>query len=370
MRNKKKNAKFLCGIAIVFGLIILFALKGTITIELPFTETEILHIEMYHYEGVPSAEECKIITGREDVKTLYNELQKMKVRTIKKDSDSMTGGSVTRFIFALSDGSNYDLEYYNPGTKPTVASEIGEYIYYTSANLEKYWSKFDYELVEKEIEDNRMSMAEAYKDALYIIRETHILPDGVDYGYENIYDISENTFAVYDIDNDDQDELLISYWTTSYGGNVFKIYGYDDMTGKLKEEFSEFPGVTFYSNGVIEARKSHNHGLASMSEEFWPYALYEYRQESDRYMIIADVDAWEKGCREEYEGVLFPEEADTDRDGRLYYIMENDIYEYKNPLDNDVYEKWRESYLKEAEIVSVQFMKMTEENIESISENK
>lgn len=100
------------------------------------------------------------------------------------------------------------------------------------------------------------------------IRETQTFPDGINYGYDNIYDISDNSFAVYDIDADGEDELLINYRTTSLGNNVFKIYGYDQVSGEVKEEFSEYPNVTFYDNGVILAQMSHNHGRASMSETF------------------------------------------------------------------------------------------------------
>ena len=57
----------------------------------------------------------------------------------------MTGGSATRFIFVLNDNSTYDLEYYNPGTAATIASKAGDFKYTTSANIESYWSRFDYE---------------------------------------------------------------------------------------------------------------------------------------------------------------------------------------------------------------------------------
>ena len=52
----------------------------------------------------------------------------------------MTGGSVTRCIFVLSDGREYDLEYYNPGGIPNLFSKAGNFEYQTSANLEKYWT--------------------------------------------------------------------------------------------------------------------------------------------------------------------------------------------------------------------------------------
>ena len=149
-------------------------------------------------------------------------------------------------------------------------------------------------------------------------------------------------------------------------GNVFKIYGYDEILGNLLEEFSEYLGVTFYSNGMIEVMKSHNHGLASMSEDFWPYALYQYDSKNDCYIKIADVDAWEQTYQSEYDGVEFPKEADIDGDGLLYYIMKDDKYEYQNPIDTEAYKNWRDSYLLGAVEVQIPLLRMTEENIEGI----
>ena len=388
MNMKKKNT-LLFVLGIIVGLISSFFLNGSTVIEFPFLGSDIEKIEMYHYEGVPAEEQCKIITKQEDIDTLYKEFQNITVRDKKKDTESMTGGSVTRFIFVLSDGNEYDLEYYNPGSIPSLISKAGAFEYQTSENLDKYWTTFDYELVEREqemlsideynekyaakkeahLKDDRVSMADTYKTALYRIRNSHTFPDGVNYGYDEFYDISENHFAIYDVDADGKDELLISYWTTNMAGNVFKIYGYDEISGNLSEEFSEYLGVTFYSNGMIEVMKSHNHGLASMSEDFWPYVLYQYDTKNDCYIKIADVDAWEQAYQREYEGVEFPKEADIDGDGFLYYIMKDDKYEYQNPIDTEAYKKWRDSYLLGAVEVQIPLLRMTEENIEGITEN-
>ena len=62
-------------------------------------------------------------------------------------------------------------------------------------------------------------------------------------------------------------------------------------------------------------------------------------------------------------------EADTDGDGLLYYIMTNDTYEYQNPMDAEAYEKWRDSYLKDAEVVQIPLLRLTKENIESITDS-
>ena len=142
-------------IVFVIMLAAMFILIGNSTskhITFPFAKKDIVKVEMYHYEGVLAAEECKIITGQKDVKVLYEELQNIKVRDKKKEHEPLTGSSVTRFIFVLSDGKEYDLEYCNSDVNPTISSKTGHFEYQTSANLEKYWTSLDYELVEKEQE--------------------------------------------------------------------------------------------------------------------------------------------------------------------------------------------------------------------------
>lgn len=129
----------------------------------------------------------------------------------------------------------------------------------------------------------------AYADALLKLLQERIFPDGVQADYE-----SNSKFAVYDIDGDGRNELLINYSGECMAGTVLKIYDYDIETRAFRAELSEFPGVIFYGNGIIEAGLSHNHGLASDSEDFWPYTLYEYHKESDMYQSVAFVDGWTK----------------------------------------------------------------------------
>lgn len=148
----RKKIKIFFGIAIVVGLIIIFYLIGSVSIELTFSQSDIEKIEMYHYEGSTAQEMCKNITKQEDINALYRELQSIRVKDKKKDSNPMTGDHVTRFVFVLSDGTEYDLEYYNSGVNSSISSTAGNFKYQTSANLEKYWTKLDYKLVEKEPE--------------------------------------------------------------------------------------------------------------------------------------------------------------------------------------------------------------------------
>ena len=101
------------------------------------------------------------------------------------------------------------------------------------------------------------------------------------------------------------------------------------------------------------------------SDDFWPYNLYEYQEESDAYKAVAQVDGWTKTFKEEHDGIPFPDEIDEDGDGMVYLIMA-EAYNLKEAemLDRKDYDAWRASYLEgasEAEIPS--WEDLTEENI-------
>lgn len=212
------------------------------------------------------------------------------------------------------------------------------------------------------------AMRKAYISILEDLYFRHSFPPpiGSDNGFFDGNDISDNEFAVYDIDQDGKDELIIVYTTTYNGGMTEIIYEFDAETGNITEEFSEYPLVTFYDNGVVEALASHNHGMAGdkSTDEFWPYRFYQYDPESDTYQAAAQVDAWSIGFAEkDWEGNPFPTEIDADGDGMVYYVMPGDQYERNEPMDGGDYQRWRDSYVGEAREIELPLVRLTEENI-------
>lgn len=189
-------------------------------------------------------------------------------------------------------------------------------------------------------------------------------------------DISDNEFAVYDVDNDGRDELIFMFTHTYTAGMTGMIYDHNS-DGNIFEEFIEFPSLRFYDNGVIEANISHNQGP---SGDFWPYTLYKYDNETDSYIEIASV--WSLGRdiierqKEEAEKAgyepywEYPYEADTSNSGIVYIIILSDD-EYSSEshyVDITEYNAWHEQYIGGAELLELPFMKLTEENIENISQ--
>ena len=124
---------------------------------------------------------------------------------------------------------------------------------------------------ETTVQADRASRIKAYQAALENIYQNHILPDGSELRDDISGEMSGNKFAVYDVDHDGREELVFCYTATSMASMTAKIYDYDEASGELYEELSQFPMLTFYDNATIGAGISHNQGYAG---EFWPYTFY------------------------------------------------------------------------------------------------
>lgn len=207
-------------------------------------------------------------------------------------------------------------------------------------------------------------MYHAYADALENLIQNHIFPDGTE-AAELSDDMSQNKFALYDVDNDGKEELLLMYTNTYMAGETGYVLGYDETTKKLQTELSEFPLLTFYDNGVAKAEWSHNQGLAG--DNFWPYSLYQYAPDSDSYKLVGMVDAWDKNYREtDDQNHPFPSDVDKSGTGFVYYIMKDGQYDTTHPVDASEYNQWLDSYIGGASEIQIPYLDLSEENIAQI----
>lgn len=214
-----------------------------------------------------------------------------------------------------------------------------------------------------DLSDQGLEQIQAYWTVLTDIYHYQIFPGGRDLGYDG-FPMSDNRFALEDVDRDGSVELIVIYSTTYTAGQAHIIYDYDASTGGVREQFIEYPAVVYFDNGILMVDASHNHTL---SEKVWPYTLYQYNAESDSYDVIAQVEAWDKDLSDtDYEGNAFPDDVDKDGDLTVYYIMDADNYELKDPVDLEEYEKWFESYRGDAEVIRPSYMELTEENISKL----
>lgn len=203
----------------------------------------------------------------------------------------------------------------------------------------------------------------AYRDALQFLYTNYALPGGNEVGYDGISDMSSNKFAIYDIDGDSSQELIISYGTTYTSGNTFAIYDYDEKTDSVKEELLEFISVSVQETGYLIANASHAHGLGS-GGILWPYTLYRYDPSTDTYTQVAWVDTWEKQYySQDFDGNPFPDTVDQDGDGVVYLLYFPDT-QAPQILDEAAFREWESEYRTEE--VALPWVSMTMENIGSL----
>ena len=184
-----------------------------------------------------------------------------------------------------------------------------------------------------------------YRDLITEMLDTGEFPasDGTPF-HGNAYD---NSYSIADVDNDGKEELLINFSNAfSMAGMVCYVYDYDRVTEEVYIEHAGFPAMTFYDSGYLKAEASHNHGRSSL-DDFWPYDLYVYNAETDKYELVALMDAWQQRISEDVEpDPDFPVEKDLDGDGVVYYDMAENYYAPVMIMDNAEYEKWCEQYNK------------------------
>ena len=174
--------------------------------------------------------------------------------------------------------------------------------------------------------------------------------------------MAENQFAVCDVDGDGREELLIQYNTASMVAGMQALIYDTDENGNLRLQFSEFPNLSFYDNGAIQAGWSHNQGLAG---DFWPYTLYVYDPESDLYRDVGSVDAWSR----DYQPQNYPAGTDTSGTGFVYYVYRDMGTEYGllPPVDESEYLSWREEYLAGAAELALPWQSLTAEQIQTLT---
>ena len=191
---------------------------------------------------------------------------------------------------------------------------------------------------------DREAMKQAYIEALDTFLDKHILPDGSDVTEDMEAldeDFSGNKFAVYDVDGDGVEELVISFTTTYSAAMVECAYGYDGSTGELYEELAVFPSTQYYTFGFLKEMDSHNQGV---SGDFWPYTLHKYDPVKKEYEAVAYIEAWDgNNFPKDMNGKKFPAEYDKDGDGMLYYMREcsGDYKQInKEPYDYQEFSDW------------------------------
>ncbi len=191
---------------------------------------------------------------------------------------------------------------------------------------------------EQNVAKERAARRDAFLQVLRDMMENQVWPDGSPVYFDT--DMTENQFAIFDLDGDEKEELLITYTTTSMAGKREIVYDYDLETQELREQFVGFPHVIYYMSGVIYQPHSHNQ---TDSVNFWPCTLYLYNPVEDNYEILGTAIAWDKEVRPED----FPEDVDFDGDGTVFALSYDEDYPERFVSDNVEFEAWYSMWIPE-----------------------
>lgn len=209
------------------------------------------------------------------------------------------------------------------------------------------------------------SAPEAFQKALRQIHDElcwPALPNGDKIDLWEPGTIEDETFAVYDVDGDGEDELLVSIFNTYVAGMCEVIYGYDAKAGGVRVEAWNYVGVTHYP-GMLKVDAAHNHGYAG--EVMWPYDVLRYDPATDTYQELCSVDAWDKSISDydSYRNMSFPDDIDTEHEGVVYRIQENGQDRFLSRKD---FEAWEAELFAQKEPLNIPWQNITAQNIGSI----
>ena len=203
----------------------------------------------------------------------------------------------------------------------------------------------------------------AYVSALEQLLESHRLPDGSALGSGDVnQDLSGDAFAVCDVDQDGAEELIVLHTSDMMAGQAAYVFGWDPDAGQIRTQLQEFPALTFYESGAVQADWSHNQGKGG---SFWPYTLYRYDEVQDLYVEVGSVDAWEKAQWPED----YPDQADSSGSGFVYYIHASRALDWEDPLDASVYQGWRYPYVRSGQTLEPDYRSLSQENIQLLLES-
>lgn len=201
---------------------------------------------------------------------------------------------------------------------------------------------------------------EAYRAALNKLMTEHLYPDGTDTGYDSVSGLmSDNHFALYDMDGDGLDELILQFVTAPMAGNLETIYRYSAESNTLVPMLQVFPAVTYYDNGVVQEAWSHGNDLTG--EDYWPYNLYRYEPATGDYTLFAEVNMWSKAVDTvNYKGDPYPEDIDTEKAGVVFILTRDGKTE---TVSKSAYEAWLAEVLGNAQILQLPYRSLDKEQI-------
>lgn len=209
-------------------------------------------------------------------------------------------------------------------------------------------------------------MIKAYQDALNQVINNNILPNGTQLNaYGCVNPITDNYFSIYDIDNDGLDELIINFiYSDSNQLKIHSVFGYDDKTNELHNELQDYVGITYLNNN--DAYVMWENDADTVSDELWPYTVYEYNSTNDVYDVKYQISAHRAGETVDFLGNKIDPLADTDNSGVVFLVVDKKN-NTSTTLSKSAYQTfYTELFDDSIDEITIPYMQMTEDNINSL----
>lgn len=205
----------------------------------------------------------------------------------------------------------------------------------------------------------RATYAAVLRELLY----SGVLPDGTPVETEDC-DLSENRFAVLDVNGDGAEELILLYTTAAAAWQRGMVIAFDGTyTGSgtpISSRLACYPDLEFLLSGYIKVRASHNQTLS----ELWPYDLYDMDGN-----LVAIVSAQDRAVTEAAGvGEDYPEGYDIAGKGRVYTVLFTYASRWGSGphfWDETEYRAWYDENCG-WQTVAIPYRALTEENISSM----
>lgn len=202
------------------------------------------------------------------------------------------------------------------------------------------------------------SVNDIFIQAIKTLESTGYMPNGEycygsgeqDYAKEK--DVSyRDSVAVCDVTGDGKPELLIRI----EGGHTSTIsqwiFSYNEEKKCFEKLLVDYT-MEYFDDGIVKCDFSHG---SMYEDDFWPYDLYQYNDQTNEYVYIASVNSkqllhdYETGELDDELNKDFPYEEDKDQDGKVYDISIDGQVVW---MDNAEFEAWQAGYIEESKRIS------------------
>lgn len=362
MNNSDKNTKKLFSILIsaalflvivVFCVIFRLSQKKPVTVEQETSSQTTAESSVLETQFAAASVQTELTDFLSEPDFPKPETSSESETTIFSAQITETLPSVTEMITVETETCPVPTEFISIETETCLETEIFTSIYWESTAPE-----VSSETTTTETSSVPANAPQTYHTVLESIMKFHYFgEENFEFSYES--DMEENEFAIYDIDLDGTEELIIRWSNGTMGSIKGIIYG-KDSNGNIYPKLLTTPYLRFYANGVIEADMANS----TLNEDFWTYTLYQYDSSSGTYQETAFVDSWSKKFADVNldTGEPFPDYVDVSQTGIVYYVRPSGSAT-SDPMDVTQYENWHSSYISPNSEINLPFRKFTEANI-------